>query len=220
MDDDLISVIDIASQHGKRKTTVFKILNRLGIEPTKRRSSAGKNQLVSYITQEELRRVTVEMQAITNRDDLEPCEGEEGDDFVSAEVGVFYLIQLEANFDPGRFKVGFAAGMSERLRHLRCSAPFAMVVRTWPCRRLWEKTAIDSVAAGCERLHTEVFRTASLDEIVARCERFFAIMPPASGLSPNIVESNGLNEPPQPTGAAISVSGPSTAAEAAPAAEL
>jgi hypothetical protein len=193
MDDDLVSVIDVASQHGKRKGTVFRILNRLGIEPTKRRSSAGKNQLVSYITQEELRRVTIEMQAITNRDDLEPSEGEEGDDFVSAEVGVFYLIRLEADFDPGRFKVGFAAGMSERLRQLRCSAPFAVVVRTWPCRRLWEKTVIDSVAAGCERLHTEVFRTTSLDEIVARCERFFAIMPPVSGLPPNIVESNGPN---------------------------
>jgi hypothetical protein len=188
MDEELISVIDIASQHSKGKATVFRILNRLGIEPTKRRSSAGKNQLVSYITQEEFRRVTIELQAITSRDDLEPSESEVGDDFVSAEVGVFYLIQLEPDLDPSRFKVGFAAGMSERLRHLRCSAPFAVVVRTWPCRRLWEKTAIDSVAVGCERLHTEVFRTASFEEIVARCERFFAIMPPVSGSSLNIVE--------------------------------
>ena len=146
------------------------------------------------------------MQAITKCKDLEPNEGEEGDNLVSAEVGVFYLIQLEADFDPGRFKVGFAAGMSERLRQLRCSAPFAAVVRTWPCRRLWEKTVIDSVAAGCERLHTEVFRTTSLDEIVARCERFFAIMPPVSELSPNIVESNGLNRGMPPNGAALAVS--------------
>jgi hypothetical protein len=107
------------------------------------------------------------------------------DDFVSAEVGVFYLIQLEPEFDPGRFKVGFAAGMSERLRQLRCSAPFATVVRSWPCRRLWEKTAIESVSAGCERLHTEVFRTGSLDEIIERCERFFAVMPPVQSSTPN-----------------------------------
>ncbi|NJR52122.1 MAG: hypothetical protein HC780_23645 [Leptolyngbyaceae cyanobacterium CSU_1_3] len=88
------------------------------------------------------------------------------------------MIQLEPEFDPGRFKVGFAANMSERLRHLRCSAPFAVVMRTWPCRRLWEKTAIESVSDSCERLHTEVFRASSTDEIIVRCERFFAVMPP------------------------------------------
>ena len=38
MDDDLISVRDIAAQHGKRKQTVFKIIKRLGIETTKQRS--------------------------------------------------------------------------------------------------------------------------------------------------------------------------------------
>ena len=178
MGDDLISVIDVARQHGKRKTTVFKVLKRLGIEPTKRRSSASKNQMIACITQDEFRLVSVEMQAIVERDDAELSEEGESDDFVSAEVGVFYLIQLEPVFDAGRFKVGFAAGMSDRLRQLRCSAPFATVIRSWPCRRLWEKTAIESVAAGCERLHTEVFRTVSLGEIIGRCERFFGIMPP------------------------------------------
>lgn len=178
MGEDLISVIDVARQHGKRKQTVFKVLRRLGIRPTKWRSSSNKNQMIACITQEEFRRVSVEMQASCGRDDFEPSGDHEADDFISAEVGVFYLIRLEPEFDPGRFKVGFATSMSERLRHLRCSAPFAAVVRIWPCHRLWEKTAIEAVAAGCERLHTEVFRTSSLDEIIRRCERFFAVMPP------------------------------------------
>jgi hypothetical protein len=177
MNEDLISVIDVARQHGKRKQTVFKVLRRLGIRPSKRRSSSNKNQMIACITQEEFRLVSVEMQALRGRDDFEPSGDQGADDFVSTEVGVFYLIQLEPELDPGRFKVGFAASMSERLRHLQCSAPFAVVVRTWPCRRLWEKTAIESVAAGCERLHTEVFRTGSMDEIIRRCERFFAVMP-------------------------------------------
>ena len=195
MGDDLISVIDVARHHGKHRGTVFKVLKRLGIEPTKRRSSSSKNQLVAYITQEDFLRVSVELQAIANLDDLELSDGEEADDFVSAEEGVFYLIRLEPELDPGRFKVGFAASMSERLRHLRCSAPFASVVRTWPCRRLWEKTAIDCASAGCEQLHTEVFRTAAFDEIIARCERFFALMPP--------VKSNGTGKALQQTGHAI-----------------
>ncbi len=178
MGDDLISVIDVALKHGKRKATVFKVLKRLGIEPTKRRSLESNNQLVACITQNELRLVVIEMQALTTRAHSDRSSGEALDDFVSTEVGVFYLIRLEPELDPNRFKVGFAASMSERLRHLRCSAPFATVVQTWPCRRLWEKTVIESVAAGCERLHTEVFRAASLEVIIARCDTFFAIMPP------------------------------------------
>jgi hypothetical protein len=176
--DDLISVIDVARQHGKRKASVFKVVKRLGITPAKCRSESSKNQLVACITQEEFRLITVELQRVTDRDDAEASDEDRPDDFVSAEVGVSYLIQLEPEFDPGRFNVGFAAGMAERLRQLRCSAPFATVLQTWPCRRLWEKTVIDSVAVGCERLHTEVFRAGSLVEVIGRCERFFAVMPP------------------------------------------
>jgi len=178
MGDDLIAVRDVAAQHGKRKQTVFKILKRLGIETTKQRSAAGGNQVVAYITQDEFRLVRDELVSIVSENESEDGEGDVTD--AGAEDGVFYLIQLEPVLDPTRFKVGFAASLSERLRHLRCSAPFAVVIRSWPCRRLWEKTAIDCVAAGCERLHTEVFRVASLDEVVVKCEQFFAVMPVVS----------------------------------------
>jgi hypothetical protein len=178
MDDGLISVRDIAAQHGKRKQTVFKILKRLGIETTKQRSTTGKNQMVAYITQAQFKLVRRELLTIRSEDESEGSELNGID--IAAEQGIFYLIQLEPEFDPGRFKVGFAASLSERLRHLRCSAPFAKVIRSWPCQRLWEKTAIDSVSAGCERLHTEVFRAASLDDVAAKCDKFFAVMPPVS----------------------------------------
>lgn len=176
MADNLISVRDIASQHGKRKQTVFKVLKRLGVETTKQRSSAGANQLIAYVTVEDYRRISVELDAISARDVSTDGSAAE---VVTAESGVFYLVQLEPDLDPGRFKLGFAVGMAERLRHLRCSAPFASVVRTWPCRRVWERTAIESVSDGCEKLHTEVFRTSSIDDVVIRCESFFAVMPRA-----------------------------------------
>ena len=177
LDADLISVIDVARQHGKRRSTVFKVLRRLGVEPVTLKSASSKNQLVAYVTPEECERVAVELRAMANRE--ETADDDQPEDVATAEVGVFYLIQLEPQFDPGRFKVGFAVSLADRLRQLRCSAPFAAVVQSWPCRRLWERTAMDSVAAGCERLHTEVFRVASLGEVQARCERFFALMPAA-----------------------------------------
>jgi hypothetical protein len=174
VDDELIAIRDVAEEHGKRKQTIFKILKRLNITPTKQRSARGRNQLVSYITQEErlrIREVLAALPASVDSDD------ETLGDAILAETGVFYLIQLEPDFDPTRFKVGFTTTLAERLRHLRCSAPFAQVVQTWPCKLLWEKTAIECVTAGCERLHTEVFRAVAKQQILERCKQFFVLMP-------------------------------------------
>src|SRR6516225_5467594 len=100
MDEELISVRDVAAQHGKRKQTVFRILKRLGIETTKQRSITGKNQLIAYITQDQFKLVRAELVAIggdeSEDDSLNGAE-------VAVEQGVFYLIQLEPQFDPGRF---------------------------------------------------------------------------------------------------------------------
>ncbi len=96
MDDDLISVIDVARQHGKAKQTVFKVLKRLGIEPTKLRNSSNKNQLIACITQEEFQIVAVELREIISRDESLPNEDDEADDFISAEVGVFYLGRVDS----------------------------------------------------------------------------------------------------------------------------
>ena len=177
MGDDLISVSDVANHHGKRKQTIFKVLKRLGITTSKIRNASSRNQLVSYITQDDFRRITDEF---GSQLETEQRDSEDSDGFVSAEEGVFYLIQLEPELDPCRFKVGFASNMPDRLRALRCSAPFASVIKTWHCRRLWEKTAIDSVSNGCERLHTEVFRANDLNEVVEKCEAFFFLMPSVS----------------------------------------
>ncbi len=184
MDDNLISVRDVAAACRRRKQTVFKVLKRLGIQTTKQRCVSGKNQLAAYITRDEFQLVQAEL--LATRDEAEPVpDGAE----IASQQGVFYLLQLEPICDPGRFKVGFATNLPERLRHIRCCSPFATVVRSWPCRALWEKTAIDSVSAGCERLHTEVFRASSLDAVAIKCEEFFAVMPCANGGSEDFVRA-------------------------------
>ena len=67
--------------------------------------------------------------------------------------------------------------MNERLRHHRTAAPFSKVERTWPCKSLWEKTAIDCVTQDCEKIYTEVFRTEDVERIVLLADRFFDLMP-------------------------------------------
>ncbi len=165
-----ITVIEFAKSIGKHKAAVFKILKRLGIETVKEKSGAAKGQRVAYLTAEDCDRIKRYL-AETESGNVAPSDQ-------ANPGGVFYLIQLEPKHDPGRFKLGFATNIEERLRSHKTAAPFSKVLKKWPCKLLWEKTAIECVSQGCERLHTEVFRADSIDEVLARCNRFFELMPP------------------------------------------
>ena len=63
------------------------------------------------------------------------------------------------------------------------------MLKTWPCRSLWEKTVIDCVCDGCERLHTEVFRVDSIDKIISKCDAFFSLVPFLGESSESLGES-------------------------------
>jgi hypothetical protein len=173
MDPELISVIDAARELGMRKQSLFKVIKRLGITTTKQRSPEHGNQHVAYITKASLELIVREGLARRNAEE----RGSETDALLETDHGVFYLVQLEPEHDPGRFKVGFTSNMAERLRVHRCSAPFASVLSTWPCRQLWEKTAIHCVAQDCEQIHTEVFRTGDIIQVKGKCDEFFSLMP-------------------------------------------
>jgi hypothetical protein len=175
MDEDRIAVVELADELQVRKQRVFKLLDRFGWRPQYRRDSNRRGQNVATISLS---------QAATIRHELShPAETAYGQaaDVNSAsgatqvdETGLFYLIQLEPEHDEGRFKVGFTVELEGRLQKHRCSAPFARCMRSWPCRRTWERAAIDCATNGCEQLHTEVFRSKSLNEVVDRASAFFA----------------------------------------------
>jgi hypothetical protein len=61
MAQELISVLDLASQFGKRKQTIFKVLARLNITTTKQRSTSRGGQLIAYINAEEAQLVLGEL---------------------------------------------------------------------------------------------------------------------------------------------------------------
>jgi len=177
MTDQPVSVVDLASQVGRRKQSIFKVLARLNIQTTKQRSASNRGQLIAYITSHEAQLVLAELNSRADSESKNADVRAADIAVLDAELGVFYLLALEPQHDPGRFKVGFATNLTERLQKHRCSAPLLKVVAHWPCKRLWEKTAIDAVTFNCERIHTEVFRTDSIASVTERCEQFFALMP-------------------------------------------
>lgn len=168
-----ISLSELADELQCHKQTLFKLVKRLGIIPTKHRDPDRGNQLVSVITAEEALSVRREILSRGNS----ATEAGVDEEISVAETGRFYLIQLEPEHDPGRIKLGFTTDTDERLRKHRCAAPFAKYVRTWPCKPLWERTAMDCITDGLERLHTEVFRAPDLELVLHRASSFFALMP-------------------------------------------
>jgi hypothetical protein len=169
MNDEWISVKDASAELGRNKQHVFKILKKLGIESVKSKGPDSHGQKIAYISQQNYQLLQEHLET--------PAAAEIGEELSPSTHGYFYLIQLEPDHDPGRFKVGFATSVDERLRSHRTAAPLCELVKAWPCKLLWEKTAIDAVTVGCERLYTEVFRTASLQQVETRCQSFFDLMP-------------------------------------------
>ena len=167
MKESYISVSEVASSLGKRKQYIFKIIKRLGIEKHLEKSDSARGQKIAFISEEDSDLVKEHVQSSSPASTTASMD--------SASGGVFYLIQLEPEHDPDRFKLGFASDINERLRSHRTVAPYSRVIKTWPCKLLWEKTAIESIARECERVHTEVFR-GEIAVILDRCEQFFAIM--------------------------------------------
>lgn len=174
--ENLTSIIDLAEQLGIRKQSIFKILDRMGIQPQKYRDVSKKNQFISFVTNAEAENITLQCVSFS-RGSVQGETGDEETDLGSNTIGIFYLIQLEPIHDAGRFKVGFTSDLGGRLQKHRCSAPFSVVIKTWPCRRIWERAAIDCATIGCDQLHTEVFRAETLTEIARRAESFFCMMP-------------------------------------------
>ncbi|WP_374394203.1 hypothetical protein [Tabrizicola sp.] len=174
MDDFEISVTEAAARLGKNKQHVFKVLKRLGITAALQRSSDARGQKVAVIRRADFETLKENFQTafVGNGG---PTNG--GPTVDSSTTGFFYLIQLEPEHDPGRFKLGFASSLDERMRAHRTAAPLAKLVKAWPCKLLWEKTAIESISYGFERLHTEVFRAAHINDVLRKCERFFDVMP-------------------------------------------
>lgn len=174
MSDKIVPVSEIATKWNKRRQSIFKIIKKLKIETIKQKSSIGRGQAISYVTSDDEERINeylCKLDVEISEDDLQTNYDLEG---------VFYLIQLEPDYDPGRFKVGFATSIEERIRQHKCSAPLLKLIKTWPCKILWEKTAIDCVTYNCEKIHTEVFRAKSLESILEKCDKFFDLMPKTS----------------------------------------
>ncbi len=167
----LISIIDIARTHGRRKQAIHHIVRKLGLNVENVVGERTRGQKASHIAVRDYETHRSQFDAPHRAANLVSASDS------PTPNAVFYVILTEPELDPGRFKLGFSVNLEERLRHHRTAAPFSELVRQWPCKALWEKTAIDCVSDGCQQLGPEVFRADSIEDVIRRADQFFDLMP-------------------------------------------
>lgn len=175
---DIVSVKHFSRMVGLDRSAALRYLKRVGIRPRKRRMPDSGNQLAATITR-------AEADAVIRMREEGGFVGPDGRASDPPEDGFFYAIQLTPDLKPGRIKLGFAARVDERLQQHRTAAPTAIVLQTWPCRRAWERAAIDAATrGGCQAVGVEVFDFEDTGDLIASADAFFAAMPAPSDSVP------------------------------------
>ncbi len=115
-DERYISLKTLAEQLGLDRSNARKVVLKLGIRPRKWRTPDSRNQLALTVTE-------VEAQAVLRR--REECGFTATPREIVPDVGVFYIIQLVPELEPGRIKLGFAADIQDRLAQHRTASATA-----------------------------------------------------------------------------------------------
>lgn len=90
MTDNVICVKEFAESNGLLRQTVFKVLKRLGIEPTKSRGgSENRGQTISYITEHDARSVLEALTSSRNLQNGQDAEESELPEAALYDIGVF-----------------------------------------------------------------------------------------------------------------------------------
>jgi len=191
MSEEYVSLKQLAAEVGMDRSHARRYVLALGLTPTKRRTSDSGNQLTLTVTASEAEYVRNERREQGFLGSGKPVE---------KELGSFYVIQLVPELDPRRIKLGFADDVNQRLAQHRTSAPTASVLRSWPCKRSWEKTVIDALAcSGGKLILNEVFEFEDVDKMIGRANELFSLLgDPASTIelasaSPLVADGNDEN---------------------------
>jgi hypothetical protein len=169
MVNEYISIKHLANKLGMDRSHARRYILKLGFNPQKRRTADSGNQLTLTVTDIEAEAILKHRQEKGFTAEGKPVE---------SEAGLFYVIQLIPELDPARIKLGFAIDLNDRLAQHRTAAPTAKLFVSWPCRRSWEKTVMDCLSsANCKHILNEVFECNTLDQLVAKGNDLFEILP-------------------------------------------
>ena len=164
-----VSLKTLASTIGMDRSSLRRYLVREDIPTERRRMPDSNNQVCLAV------RSDIAEEVIQERLAGGYIETDTGD---TLRIGLFYLVQLVPELAPERVKMGFTSSLSERMQQHQTAAPTARVLKAWPCRRTWEATVIDYLAAcACQHIANEVYECSDLTGLVENADRLFSLLP-------------------------------------------
>jgi hypothetical protein len=165
-----VTVAQLATELGLDRSSMRKYVHKQGFSPSKIRTKESRGQLTLALSENDAETIRELRQSQGFLSSSTPTQSN-GD-------GHFYIIQLVPNLAPNRVKLGFAGNVQARLGAHRTAAPTAMLVKSWPCKRSWERAVIASVTRiECACIGSEVFECENLDSLIERGNGFFGVMP-------------------------------------------
>ena len=173
--EEYMTLSSLANELGMDRSNLIKYVKKHGIETHKRRTADSRGQptlAVTYIQAEQIRQMR--RQEGFGVEAVAPI----------SDSGEFYIIQLVPELDPRRLKLGFAENVNGRLSQHRTAAPTATVLKSWPCKRAWEKTVMDALTIErCRLIQNEVFECDSYEDLLRIADELFDILPDPEGTS-------------------------------------
>ena len=166
---DYILLSTLANEFGLDRSNTRKYVLKHGFSPSRVRDMASR-QMNLALTSDEAEQLR-EMRAKEGYAKTSVA-------VVNGEIGYFYAVLLIPDLDARRVKLGFASDVNTRLAAHRTASPTATVIKSWSCKRNWERAAMDSATrAECQLIANEVYQCGSVEQLIRRLDEFFSIMP-------------------------------------------
>ncbi len=169
MTDEFVSLKTLSAELGMDRSHARRYVLTLGIKPQKRRTPESGGQLTLTVSVSEAEFIKSRRNEQGFLDSTKPVQNE---------AGFFYIIQLIPELRPKRIKLGFADDVNVRLSQHRTSAPTAVVLKSWPCKRSWEGTVIDALASvGGKLILNEVYEFEDVQALLKYAAQLFVLLP-------------------------------------------
>ncbi len=165
---DHILLSELAQEWGLDKSNARKYVLKQGFDFVRVRGNDPSHQLVLALTQSDAEMVR----------EQRTREGYNGKEPVINGWGYFYIVQVAPDLDESRIKLGYATDYKRRVAAYRTLSPTAKLFMVWPCRSIWERTAIDSITRiDCISTGGETYTCSDLTALCKRGHDFFSLLP-------------------------------------------
>lgn len=177
-----ITLKELAVEFGIDRSNMRKYVLKSGFAPVSIRDQISRQEVLALTNEEADVLRSQRLREGYNLFSASISSLEMGDGYsavrIDGSAGFFYVIQLVPELDSLRVKLGWAGNTASRLADHRTAAPTAALVKSWPCRKVWELAAMQSVTRiECILIGNEVYRCDDMERLIQRCEDFFALMP-------------------------------------------